>query len=469
MKNILAFVFVLLLFSTALSAQNLVPNPSFEENTGIPIYRGYLHLAVPWRNPNDRTPDYMHEDCDENGLDRPDIPLNLWGYQYARTGKAYIALHSWTFESQNIEFVQVDLKEALQAGKEYKVEAWISRAERTGQSTNCHGFFFSEALFYDSGFIDSIPQLNDISIIRDTLNWVKIGGEFVPKKNYKVMTIGNFCGENPPFEMLDETGSYIYSSTYYWDDISVELIERHADFDFSIVGICLPATVNLSTTPFAPGDDLIWTWSDGVVQNGEHVQRVFEQSGAFTVKLTITHNTAVYSVEKEIVIDMPLAPIADFEIEETKRGMKKDIHFQNLSDNATQWRWDFGDSTLTNEETPVHAFDTVGYFRILLTASNEVGCTDTASQEVYIACINRMVFNAITPNGDGQNEELPFDRLAICEGPLHIKIFNRWGNLVFESEDPSTPWRADNVPSGTYYFIVSYLGGREEGYIDVIK
>ncbi|MBI1227965.1 MAG: hypothetical protein GC192_22225 [Bacteroidetes bacterium] len=470
MKNIPAFVFMLFYCSVVLTAQNLVPNPSFEEYSIIPSSWDQVDRAVPWRNPTSATPDFMHENCTTTGQFRATIPSNYWGYQYPRTGKGYLVLHMWTAQYQEIEYAQVDLTAPMLPQREYDVSAWVNKATYSNHASNCQGFLFTEAAFTDYGFIEyMIPQVNNLEIIRDTVDWVKIGGTFVTDKPYKVMTVGNFYGESPPFQTTQEFELFASTATYYWDDFSVKLINRDAKFDYEILGTCLPATVNLTGYSFFPGDDLTWTWSDGVVQSGEHPHRAFEQSGTYTVKLTVTHNTVPYSIEKEIVIDMPLAPIADFEIEENKRGMKKDIHFRNLSDNATQFFWDFGDSTLSSEEMPVHAFDTVGNFRIKLIASNELGCADSTFQDIYVACSNRMIFNAITPNGDGQNEELPFDRLAICGEPLNIKIFNRWGNLLFESSTSSTPWGAEDVPSGTYYFIVSYRDGREEGYIDVIK
>jgi gliding motility-associated-like protein len=470
MKNIFAFGLMVFCFPLAFVAQNLVPNPSFEEYSDIPGYWDQLYKATPWRNPTSATPDFMHVDCMTTGQFRATIPENYWGWQFPRTGKGYLVLHMWTSEYQEIEYAQVDLLEPLVPNREYGVSVWVSRADYITRSSNCQGFLFTETAFTDYGFIEGLPpQVNNLEIIRDTGGWVQIGGVFVPDKPYKVMTVGNFYGESPPFDTIYESDFGWPNATYYWDDFSVTLINREPDFDFSIKGTCLPATLNLSTQPFFPGDDITWDWNDGTVQHGGDIERVFENNGIYLVELTITHNTVNYSVEKEVVVDIPLAPIADFEIMEKKLGMKKEIHFENLSQHASQWLWDFGDGNQSDEEIPVHIFDTLGNYRIILVASNELGCADTAVLDVYVPCANRMFFNAITPNGDGQNEVLPFDRIAVCDGPFNIKIFSRWGNLVYESDDPAEPWRAENVPSGTYYFVVSYKGGREEGYIDVIK
>jgi len=310
MKNILAFVFVLLCFSTVLPAQNLVPNPSFETYSILPYYWDQLDRATPWRDPTSATPDFMHEDCMTTGEYRATIPSNYWGYQYPHTGKGYLVMHTYTSSYQEIEYAQVDLTSPMLVNREYEVSAWVNKATNSNRASNCQGFLFTETAFTDYGFIEWMqPQVNNLEIIRDTVEWVKIGGIFVTDKPYKIMTVGNFYGISAPFQVTQEFELFHPNATYYWDDFSVQLINRDAKFDHEILGTCLPATVKLTGNPFFPGDDLTWTWSDGTVQNGENVQRMFEQSGTYTVKLTITHNTVPYSVEKEIEIDMPLAPV----------------------------------------------------------------------------------------------------------------------------------------------------------------
>ena len=69
--------------------------------------------------------------------------------------------------------------------------------------------------------------------------------------------------------------------------------------------------------------------------------------------------------------------------------------------------------------------------------------------------------NVFSPNGDGHNDRLPF--FSNCEVlSFQLKIFSRWGELLFESSDPTLTWdgssRGQNHPAGTYVWVVSWEG-----------
>src|SRR5436309_14883674 len=71
-------------------AVNLVPNPSFESNTGCPTSYSQMYLAAPWDAPTTGTSDY-HNSC-TSGPFSPDVPANPLGFQAVRTGQAYPGL-----------------------------------------------------------------------------------------------------------------------------------------------------------------------------------------------------------------------------------------------------------------------------------------------------------------------------------------------------------------------------------------
>ncbi|MCP9235647.1 gliding motility-associated C-terminal domain-containing protein [Lewinella sp. JB7] len=77
--------------------------------------------------------------------------------------------------------------------------------------------------------------------------------------------------------------------------------------------------------------------------------------------------------------------------------------------------------------------------------------------------------NAFTPNGDGRNET--FQPIALCfVERVDLKIFNRWGQLVFETQDPAINWTGTNLngdalPSGTYYYVGQVYERRLEGIV----
>lgn len=88
------------------------------------------------------------------------------------------------------------------------------------------------------------------------------------------------------------------------------------------------------------------------------------------------------------------------------------------------------------------------------------GCTRTAEVEIKEVC-EPVVYvpKAFTPNGDGINDRLMVEATGIES--YTIRIFNRWGALIFESQ--SNPWDGKNIPEGMYIHQTSYTYIDEEG------
>lgn len=468
MQKKLLFIICLLVIGLQTDAQNLVPNPSFEEYDLIPKFWDQLMYAPPWRNPTYATPDYMHEDCTDGSVYRAKIPDNAWGWQFARTGKGYIALHTWAFPNQEIEFAQVNLLDTLEVGVEYRARAWLNRGDFSFKSTNCHGFLFTEEAFTGNGFIERTAQVQNLEILRDTLAWMEFTGTFIADKPYRVLTVGNFCGVSPPYQEIDEWG-WNQTSTYYWDDLSVEPTGRKIDFATEILGDCLPAIVQLIAPQFYSTDTWLWKWNDGLEQHGQNVERVIDKAGEYSVLLIHEINGQTYSIQKNVKVTLPPRPFAEFEVGKDNPAMNESIKLSNISQNSSQWYWDFGDGFSADDKEPEHTYTDNGDYRITLIAFNDTGCSDTFSLDIYVACAGKITANTFTPNGDGSNETFPFDSIAVCGEPITIQIFNRWGNLIYESKDPFTPWRADSQENGTYFYLVRYKGGEEGGYIEVIR
>jgi gliding motility-associated-like protein len=111
---------------------------------------------------------------------------------------------------------------------------------------------------------------------------------------------------------------------------------------------------------------------------------------------------------------------------------------------------------------------------------NEIGC-DTATVVIWIECVELTVFNAISPNGDDVNDIFYISQIENFDH--HVQIFNRWGNLVFESRDyrnnniNSWPGTFDNekdLPDGTYYYLLEWIDDTgktnvQRGFIELMR
>jgi gliding motility-associated-like protein len=143
---------------------------------------------------------------------------------------------------------------------------------------------------------------------------------------------------------------------------------------------------------------------------------------------------------------------------------------------ATSYNWIFGDGSSSTSPVDTHIYAASGNYDISITVNTANGCVDSYSTTIEkIALAEVFVPNAFTPNGDRENDVL-FVRGGIDE--LSFKIYNRWGELVFETEDQSIGWdgtyKGNPVDPGVFVFhLVTNCSENEErfkkGNVTVIR
>ncbi|NQX96923.1 MAG: PKD domain-containing protein [Flavobacteriales bacterium] len=109
---------------------------------------------------------------------------------------------------------------------------------------------------------------------------------------------------------------------------------------------------------------------------------------------------------------------------------------------VTNYSWDFGDGNTSTSSSENHTYPGRGSYNVSLSITTANGCTDSYTTTIEkLALAEVFVPNAFTPNGDRENDVL-FVRGGIDE--ISFKIYNRWGELIFETNDQSIGW------DGTY-------------------
>ena len=115
---------------------------------------------------------------------------------------------------------------------------------------------------------------------------------------------------------------------------------------------------------------------------------------------------------------------------------------QNPPGTTPVWEWHFGDGTTSPEQNPNHIYSSAGNFPVQLITyiPNSLNCFDTLSAQTINVIANPEMYipNTFTPNGDGNND------LFKVRGPsfpvFYFAVYNRWGQLVFETEDVTQGW-----------------------------
>jgi len=200
-----------------------------------------------------------------------------------------------------------------------------------------------------------------------------------------------------------------------------------------------------------PGNytDVVWDFGNGDVSNEVlNPTQVYDSIGCYNVTLSLVSDGCPYSFTIEDMVCILPNPIANFLVPESIQSYQSNLFtFENVSQHAIYYSWDFGDGTYSNSINPNHSYNApAGVYSVTLVASNEFGCADTTKYSIQlIEDLLIYVPNAFTPNGDKTNGEFkPILSEGIDIYSYRLIIFDRWGEVVFESLNKEIGW------DGTY-------------------
>jgi gliding motility-associated-like protein len=129
--------------------------------------------------------------------------------------------------------------------------------------------------------------------------------------------------------------------------------------------------------------------------------------------------------------------------------------------------WNFDDgSPVVTAASEMHVYTQPGRYLPVALVSASTG-TCSARVELAPVEVEEAVFpNIITPNGDGKNQT--FRLPSSC--PVHLQIFSRWGQRVFEAVGYDNDWDASGQPTGMYFYLLAYPDGRRvRGWVEVMR
>lgn len=176
-------------------------------------------------------------------------------------------------------------------------------------------------------------------------------------------------------------------------------------------------------------------------------------------------------------------PIAEPDVEKgTTTEYDPNFVFIDKSVGATNWHWDFGNGKTSTKRTPIHSYpNEPGEYEVTLIVANENGCKDTAS--IIVKVMEDIVFyvpNAFTPDGDQFNNIFkPIMTSGFRLDSYTLLVYNRWGELLFESNDPEYGWdgtyQGKISQDGTYKWVILFKAKessdsfRYDGFVTLIK
>jgi len=134
---------------------------------------------------------------------------------------------------------------------------------------------------------------------------------------------------------------------------------------------------------------------------------------------------------------------------------------QQLSGPIVSWNWDFGDGNTSNLMEPVHQYNEAGEFDVSLTIIDDFGCETSYTLADAIKVTKLVAIyapNAFTPNGDGLNDEFFVSPRLVTD--LTIDIYDRWGKLIYRSDNLNFRWAGTDsdgqpLPEGVYTYVIN--------------
>jgi gliding motility-associated-like protein len=260
--------------------------------------------------------------------------------------------------------------------------------------------------------------------------------------------------QNPPSHNYASPGTYdiMMIMTEPGACNSPDTVVKPLSFNRSFVtaGFNLPDSVCLGDSiPFLStsvnGIQFKWTFANGdSISNQQNASFTFDTPGTYTIKLVVTSPGSCNGIDSaQHTITVSSKPTAAFTFSPAIPQTNVPISFFNGSQNATAYHWDFGDQTVSAEMNPIHNYNRSGAFNVCLTAYNQQGCPDKVCKSVSADILPLAdIPTGFSPNGDGSNDVLYVRGYSIKT--MDLKIYNRWGQLVFESTEQSHGW------DGTY-------------------
>jgi gliding motility-associated-like protein len=241
------------------------------------------------------------------------------------------------------------------------------------------------------------------------------------------------------------------------------------DFDF-YSEIC---SADVSFELLGGGARVLWDFGDGYTSSQRHPVHTYTQNGIFTVIAYVdSASVCAKTVSKEVAIFSKVPAV----FKSITDPCYPVVTFRNLSDTAYNYYWDFGDGSSSFNKNPVHFYETGGDYLVHLYTNYPSNCPDSAFAKIQIpeeVFEEIIIPNIITPNADNQNDVFHIEGLNFDCEEYKLYIYNRWGQLIFESEGDDLDWDATFegtlVNNGVYYYVFKSARKTQAGTITVIR
>ncbi|MCB9186054.1 MAG: PKD domain-containing protein [Flavobacteriales bacterium] len=203
-------------------------------------------------------------------------------------------------------------------------------------------------------------------------------------------------------------------------------------------------------------DQYLWNLGDSTISTSPNPTNVYPDSGYYDITLSVTSAEGCNTViTVEDAVRANITPVARFDIlKERVSLLDAELELAESSEHGLEWYWNFGDGTTSEEIVPEHTYGEPGIYDVVLIVTNG-DCQDVAYGKIVVDPIFTFYIpSAFTPDDDGINET--FYGTGEAVQIYNMKISDRWGELLFESNSPDYGWdgtyKGKQVQAGLYVY-----------------
>ena len=272
------------------------------------------------------------------------------------------------------------------------------------------------------------------------------------------------------------------------DTVVLGGIAPNANFTFSNPAGCAPLCNVFGDVSNPNCTGIFWDFGDGNTSTQSNPSHCYTAPGTYSVMMICTDASGCADtiIQNNIITVYPI-PVAAFTVSPSvvivsPPNTPVQVCFTNGTTNATIYSWDFGDAASSADTSystdPCYTFPDTGTYCVTLQTFSVNGCADTTSIcVIIIPDFHLTVPNVFTPNGDGQNDIWYIESVGLKD--LAVKIYNRWGELVYDLTGVNNGWNGKNkngkmCSDGTYYYVatansITNETRIEKGWIELIN
>jgi len=369
----------------------------------------------------------------------------------------------------------VAIRPATNAPNTFSVRMVNKDASLDGYNNHIPGVDYDSTICYENQlYYHRINHTAGIDSANVSLNYDTTDGEYNGMAQWKTVPVKwNSLGITNNSQIIQP---FLGVTKQNWTDFSTDpfilvYYKPKAPFVDGADSICAKLTATYTAPPASNGGTFHWNVTGGgiiltdtnTVPPPTSITILWPIPGNGTVMVSQTDPNGCKSYPDDYNVYVRSLAHAKFKIDTLPNSTLPGglftndlIAFVDSSVNTSLWNWSFGDGVSSTDENPYHTYSNIGDYAVTLIATSHDGCTDTLTKNLKVV-EGLVIPNIFTPNGDGINDVVNIRSSGV--GEFTMKIYNRWGTLVFETTAPELHWdgrtfAGEIASAGTYFYTV---------------